>query len=715
MKRFTKTRPCPICNGYDGMKRGSGKRCFGFLSDDGNYAHCTRDEFSGGLPLITNSETYAHLLYGACKCGTEHNPKQTQKQTSSGGSSKSNLTADGFLAEFDYLDEFGELLYQVCKKPDKTFRQRRLGTDGKWIWKLDDVRRVLYRLPELLSADKSETVFIVEGEKDVESLRSVGLTATTNSGGASKSGKWLEEFNDYLKNRPVIILPDNDEVGRSHAIKIADSLKGTAKSIKIVPLPVPEKGDVSDWLESGGTPSQLNELIKKASIHTKPTNSNIISAADLMAKEFPEQKYAVEGLLSEGVTIFAGKPKLGKSWCGLGIALAVASGGKALGSIPVKQGNVLYLALEDGQRRLQKRLELILGNDGTIPEDLEFATTWNRLDDGGLEALEDWLIEHENARIIFIDTLKRVRPRDSGNRQLYDSDYEAIAPLGDLARKYGVSIVLIHHTRKQESEDPMDLISGSLGLTGSADGALVLTRARMSVQCKLHVMGRDTENKDLMLDWNSGTFGWTLTGDAEQFDLSPERKEVMNLLILDSPRRLTPKEVAKTLNRNEAAMRKTMNRMHNAGQIDNDGLGNYTVINKNNRNESQVSQVSLKSLKSQVSLKSPTSKSQVGVTQSHSPCHSKTAIETNEDGDLSIRVTQVTPVTPETPNGKSSDLQSDRSHSNSCHSGVTQSHSMSEIPTGEFEFDQKQPNAQAGLYEKDEQARYDAILNSSKW
>jgi 5S rRNA maturation endonuclease (ribonuclease M5)/biotin operon repressor len=638
MKRFIKSRPCPICRGYETKQRGKGIRCYGFLSDDGNWAHCTREEFSGGMKQFPKSETYAHLLYGPCNCGTEHNPKQTHSGTGS-KSKPSTLTADGFIAEYDYLDEFGELLYQICKKTDKTFSQRRLGIDGKWIWNVREVRRVLYRLPELLNADTKETVYIVEGEKDVESLRSLGLTATTNPGGASKTGKWLDEFNVYLKNRPVIILPDNDDIGRTHAIKIADSLKGTAKSIKIVHLPnLPEKGDVSDWLESGGTVEKLNELIKG---NTKPTNSNIISAADLMAKDFPEQRYAVEGLLSEGVTIFAGKPKLGKSWCGLGIALAVASGGKALGSIPVEQGNVLYLALEDGQRRLKKRLELMTGYGGEIPKDLDFATTWNRLDDGGLEQLESWLSERPKARIIFIDTLKRVRPKDS-NRQLYDSDYDAIAPLGDLARKYGVSIVLIHHTRKQEAEDPIDMISGSTGLSGSADGALVLTRARMSVQCKLHVIGRDNEDKELMLDWDKGTFGWTLAGDAEQFDLSPERKAIINLLLLDSPVRLSPKEVAKTLNKSEAATRKTMNRMQNDGQIDNDGSGNYTVI-KNNNNESQVSHESH---------------------ESHESRESQTSASDS-----------VTPVTPNDQKEKSSEP-------------------MSGIPTGEFQTAENEPDEQ---------------------
>jgi hypothetical protein len=319
------------------------------------------------------------------------------------------------------------------------------------------------------------------------------------------------------------------------------------------------------------------------------------------------------------------------------MALAVASGGQALGAIPVEQGNVLYLALEDGERRLKDRLQKIIGN-GSVPEALEFATAWSRLNEGGLEQLEKWLVEHPKARIIFIDTLKRVRPQERGNRQLYDSDYDAIAPLGDLARKFGVSIVLIHHTRKMDSEDPIDMISGSLGLSGSADGALVLTRSRTSVQGKLHVIGRDFEDRELTLDWNSGTFGWTLAGDAEQFSVSKERKEVIDLLLLDSPTRFTPKKVAAKLNRNEIATRKLMSAMHKDGQLDNDGSGNYTVI-KNIGNYSNLSNLSNSGNYSNSSSGDNNNQSELPFSNEGSSVnHSKVTY-------LADRVTRVTPVT----------------------------------------------------------------------
>lgn len=172
-----------------------------------------------------------------------------------------------FEAIYEYTDERGDLLFQVLRyrKTDgkKGFKQRRPDGKGGWIWNLDGVKRVLYRLPEVLEAvESSKTVFVVEGEKDVESLEKLGLVATTNPGGA---GKWLPEFSEYLKGADVVILPDNDDTGRKHAEQVAMSLFAKAKSIKIVELPdLPHKGDVSDWLAAGGTKEELLRLVEDA-------------------------------------------------------------------------------------------------------------------------------------------------------------------------------------------------------------------------------------------------------------------------------------------------------------------------------------------------------------------------------------------------------------------------------------------------------------------
>lgn len=576
---FKHSNPCPICGGYDAMPRGKGKRCFGFLSNDSGWVHCTREEYSGGLTQHPKSKTYGHKLVGNCKCGVTHNLSPATPKLKLSGDKK-------IAARYDYCDEQGELLYQVCRTEPKGFFQRRPDEQGGWIRNLDGVRRVLYRLPELLASDASTTVFICEGEKDADALSEHGLLATTNSGGA---GRWQDEYNETLNNRHVVILPDNDEVGKEHAVKTADLLKTVAASVRLVELPdLPEKGDISDWLKNGGTVKQLQEIVSNTPIleamRTKTHNTRIQSAADLLAKEFPEPKFAVYGLFSEGVTIFAGKPKAGKSWCGLGIAIAVASGGLALDSLRVEQGDVLYLALEDGERRLQTRLQQILGNSST-PTKLEVATQWNQLNEGGLDALENWLMSRPDARLIVIDTLKRVRPKGNGRAQIYDNDYDALSPLGDLARKYGVSIVVIHHTRKADSDDPLDLISGSYGLSGSADGVLVLKRVQSQTEATLYATGRDFETQDFALRWDAAMCGWKIVGDAGDLHLGKERKEIIALLKLEGS--LKPKRAATLLNRNESATRKLMLSMGNDGQLENDGAGNYSIpANEKNGNYS---------------------------------------------------------------------------------------------------------------------------------
>jgi len=164
------------------------------------------------------------------------------------------------VATYDYMDESGELLYQAVREEPKEFKQRRPDGNG-WIWNLEGVRRVLYRLPELLQARPDDWVFIVEGEKDVDRLYDEGLTATTCPMGA---GKWDDKYSEFLNDRSrVAIIPDNDDAGRKHSREVTGSLAGVGVKARIIELPgLPEKGDVSDWLDNGGDKSKLLKLIE---------------------------------------------------------------------------------------------------------------------------------------------------------------------------------------------------------------------------------------------------------------------------------------------------------------------------------------------------------------------------------------------------------------------------------------------------------------------
>jgi hypothetical protein len=171
--------------------------------------------------------------------------------------------ADTFIAAtYDYRDERGALLFQVVRQPKHSFLQRRptAGAPGKWTWNTKGVRRVLYRLPELLAADSDAPVFIPEGEKDVDNVRSLGLTAICNSCGA---GKWKPEYGQHLGGRDLVVLPDNDQAGRDHAALLVRSLVGAARSIRVLELPdLAPNGDVSDWLGNGGTREKLVALVE---------------------------------------------------------------------------------------------------------------------------------------------------------------------------------------------------------------------------------------------------------------------------------------------------------------------------------------------------------------------------------------------------------------------------------------------------------------------
>ncbi len=166
------------------------------------------------------------------------------------------------VAAYDYRDEVGTLLYQAVRFEPKGFAQRRPDGYGGWVWNLAGVRHVPYRLPELLAADPDAWVLIVEGEKDADRLAALGFPATTNAAGA---GKWRPDLSEYLRGRRVCILPDNDGAGEKHAALVAPSLAGIAAETRVLWLPnLPDKGDVSDWLDAGGTADELVRLIEEA-------------------------------------------------------------------------------------------------------------------------------------------------------------------------------------------------------------------------------------------------------------------------------------------------------------------------------------------------------------------------------------------------------------------------------------------------------------------
>lgn len=296
------------------------------------------------------------------------------------------------------------------------------------------------------------------------------------------------------------------------------------------------------------------------------SNEQGYTAADLVRMEFPEPRFAVDGIVPEGVTILAGRPKHGKSWLCLGLGVAIAAGGHALGQIPVEQGDVLYLALEDNQRRLKSRLLTLLG-DEEAPRRLWFHTDWPRVDKGGVNQIAQWLEDHRQARLVIIDTLARFRPivKEGG----YAADYNALAALQKMVGEYGVSAIVVHHLRKlavdKDGGDWIDAVSGTLGLAGAADGLMGLFRVRGSQDAVLKVTGRDQDDSELGLRFDPVSASWSLEGKASDLLLSPERAAIVQLLRRTGT--LTPAQIADELKKNRSTTRSLLQRMVVAEQL----------------------------------------------------------------------------------------------------------------------------------------------------
>ena len=290
-----------------------------------------------------------------------------------------------------------------------------------------------------------------------------------------------------------------------------------------------------------------------------------ISAADLVRKRFPEPRWAVPGVLPEGAALLAGAPKKGKSWLLLGIGVAIAAGGRALGSLPVAAGEVLYLALEDNERRLQERLLRVL-DGASAPSRLHFFTRWPSLGDGGAEALDAWLTAHPGTRLVCVDVVARIRPPVAGSANLYQADYATMSALKTVADAHGVALVGVFHTRKAEADDPLDTINGTTGLAGAADTILVLTRERGRADAALYVRGRDVPEADHALSFDPVTCTWSLLGDAAEYRLTEERAAIVGAL-RDAGAELAPKEIADALGKKGEAVRYLLHKMAKAGEV----------------------------------------------------------------------------------------------------------------------------------------------------
>lgn len=521
-----------------------------------------------------------------------------------GASAKGN-TAKRIVATYDYRDETGALLYQAVRYVPKDFAQRRPDGHGGWIWKLGDVRRVPYRLRELL-ADTSGDLWIFEGEKDADRAATLGLNATTTAQGASSFGRTAEAMRAVATGKRVFLVPDADDGGDGYARTALAALRSVATSVRSIYLPrltqrADHGEDFSNWLdEHDGTLKELRALAARPD--TENTNGtgqeqksnasekwqpNVQSMRDLMDKELPAVKWSVHDLFPEGVTLLAAKAKKGKSTLMLHVGSSVSGGTMALGHFATEQSEVLFVFLEENERRLQKRMRQMM--QGTrVPAGLHVVYEWPLLDHGGLEALDTYLEAHPGIGMVVIDTLEHVRAKRRIANGLYGDDYAAVRGLQQLAGKRQVAIVAITHLRKAPADDPFDEINASMGLLSGVDNAVVMRPAQGVME--LHRRGRDYEDDTVLaLKGDTKTLLWTVAGEAEEVTRSAARKEIIAALKADAKRKkaakkpedgMLPKAIALALGKNEVTTRRLLQKLldEKTPAIRVDGEGHYHAV-----------------------------------------------------------------------------------------------------------------------------------------
>ncbi|MGN9912100.1 AAA family ATPase [Phytohabitans sp. LJ34] len=299
------------------------------------------------------------------------------------------------------------------------------------------------------------------------------------------------------------------------------------------------------------------------------------TAADLMGMEFPPPRWAVPGIICEGVNLLAGPPKVGKSWLSLALGLAVAAGGMAFGAIDVQAGPVLYLALEDTPRRLQSRIGKVLAGQ-PAPAALTLATSCPPLPQGGDEAIATWLDRNRDARMVIIDVFAKMRGASAPGMSAYDADYAAVGRIKKVADAYGIAVLMVHHVRKAGSEDFLEAVSGTNGIAGAADATLVLKRPRGQADGVLHVTGRDVDEAEYPLAFDAHAGAWLmLDGPATDHELGDTRSAIIRHL-RGNPGS-APKVIAEATGLNPATVRQTCTRMLADAQVTCDAAGRYSL------------------------------------------------------------------------------------------------------------------------------------------
>jgi len=472
------------------------------------------NEGGGALDLVTR-ETH---LTGADRFDwlKRHGFDVETSHVNGGNGATQHAPRPTIVATYDYCDEGGELISQVCRFEPKDFRQRRRpragdkpeDIKGGWVWTVKGVRPVPYRLPDVLEND-DKVIVIVEGEKDVDRLWKLGVPATCNAGGA---GKWRTELSEFFRGADVVIIPDHDPQkthpktkeplfhpdgkpilpGQDHAHAVAQALSGVAKRVRVLELwkhwrEMPLKGDVSDWFaHGGGTIETLYALIDKTPEWTDATITTVplVFPFPIQGKDIPRRAWIVPGLLlRRNVTLLVAPPGSGKSLLTLQMGLMVSTAMHWGGWKPRNKCKVLIINAEDDTDEMRRRLyaaygEMDIKTLDELRENLAIAETPSDIIIAKADARTKTVVAQPMHKrliktvleygfdVLVVDPFAETFEGDENS----NSELKWAAVLWrQIARETNAAVMLVHHTKKFGAEaGNMDSARGGGALVGVA-------------------------------------------------------------------------------------------------------------------------------------------------------------------------------------------------------------------------------------------------------
>jgi hypothetical protein len=440
-----------------------------------------------------------------------------------------------------------------------------------------------------IAQDTSIPIYITEGERKsakatLSGFPCIGLGGVWNwmrkasEDNPNSKSQPIKDFQliDW-KDREVYITFDSDIQFNPNIQEAARALRNVLVKYGADPYrkDLPHKSGRSkvgldDFLTQSGGKKAYRSLPSTALLLNKT-----ISGDDLMKLKFPDKRWLAKGFLPYGLTLIAGAPKTGKSWLVLECILALSAGRKVLSHYETEKIKCLYLALEDSESRLKSRIEILTAGGHVINNNSKFTCEWERVEDGGIQALERRLEADPSIKAIFIDTFAKMRRNPKARESLYHQDYDAVGVYKKMADRMGVSIILVHHTKKGVSDDFLESVSGSMGITGAADTVLVLKRTRNEDEATLNITGRDIGEQAIALKFENGL--WTYKGQASEVFATETQQEVMEVMRAEG-RPLRQRTLAELTGRKNGGFKKTLDRMVANGQITRDQKLFYHLV-----------------------------------------------------------------------------------------------------------------------------------------